>query len=122
MIRSLLISATLVIVSTLTFGQSQSGANNGNRSATPSGTQETIAGCLTGGNGNYRLVDEHGYRRMLLGDNSELSQHVGQQVELTGKLELQPDASESANNGMGRERRFFQVQSVKEVSDSCTNK
>src|SRR6185437_12738770 len=61
----------------------QSGAN-AQGSSSASG-QTTVQGCLSGSNGNYTLTqDTTGTTYTLTGDTSQLQQHIGHEVQITG--------------------------------------
>jgi hypothetical protein len=94
------------------------------QNSSPDGTQpiqrnQTIQGCLSHATGSYQLTDKNGTTHMLMGDDQELSSHVGQEVKLTGTRGHDRDASASGNNGMAHGEHFFRVDSVTEVSGSC---
>jgi hypothetical protein len=65
---------------------------------------------------------------MLEGRQSELARHVGQQVEITGRVRSGSSSSASGTSGstsgtsgsMGAER--VQVSTVKMISSSCSNR
>ena len=79
----------MVVSASLGFGQGPSRTPTG-------GAPVTVEGCLTGSEGNYRLVGNGEYR--LAGDPATLSQHLGERVQVTGTTEKSgnPAASENA--------------------------
>ncbi len=81
--------------------------------------QQTIQGCLAGSPGQYRLTEDNGTVHLLMGDPKDLSAHVGQEVQLAGKRDVNRDASASSDQGIARGQRFFRVDSVRGLQSSC---
>lgn len=79
-----------------------------------------IQGCLTGSSDSYRLQEENGTQHMLIGDAKELQSHVGQHVQLTGKRDLNRDASASSDEATAHGQRFFRVESVTPTEGKCS--
>ena len=88
--------------------------------ATASG-QTTVQGCLQGSNGSYTLTDNTGTTYQLQGDNSQLSAHVGHEVQITGSTSAGSAASSptSSAQSAGTQQPTLTVQSVKHISKSC---
>lgn len=89
-------------------------------------SKTSIQGCLSGSAGNYTLTDQSGKTYKLEGETSKLSEHVGHDVELTGK-ESGPSTestatSSSASETTPSESLKFNVSKVKKISDTCTKK
>jgi len=86
--------------------------------ATSSGSQTTIEGCLAGADGKYTLTDGQGKAYNLTGDTSKLAEHVGHEVKVTGMPSTGTDAG--ASTGMSDSGGMsLQVSSVKHVSKTC---
>jgi hypothetical protein len=123
----LLLGASWMAAQTTTTGQGATGQSNGygqtgNTHAT--GTQKTVTGCLSEAGGKYMLTDRKGMTYELMGDSSQLSNHVGHEVKITG-TESAADASGAAgSNGMGQTSAngpTIEVSSVKHISKTCKN-
>lgn len=96
------------------FGQSNSStASQANPAASGQPTQ--IIGCLKGTSQQYRLVEKDGTTHMLMGDESALAGHVGDEVRLVGYRDNRRDASSS----MGHASNYFQVQSLSSDNGKC---
>ncbi len=82
--------------------------------------QVTVRGCLTGAVHQYRLVDEKQVVYLLRGDDKQLSGFDGQQVEVTGKLEINipPKAKQTASSFSRPEHRLA-VNSISKLADTC---
>jgi hypothetical protein len=86
--------------------------------------QTTVQGCLEGSNGSYTLTADSGATYQLRGDTSELSKHVGHEVQITGT----PSAAGSTSSAMspkagtstGGSQRALTVDNLKHISKSCT--
>lgn|SRR5262249_9280671 len=94
-------------------------------SASTSDSQTSIQGCLSGSTGSYTLTDQSGKTYQLGGDTSKLTDHVGQEVELTGQesggssagaTPSSPPKSSMPSNSEVK----FNVSKVKKISDTCT--
>jgi len=82
-------------------------------------TQQTIQGCLSGSAHDYQLTEHNGTAHMLMGDNQELSAHVGQEVQLAGKADMRRDASTSSDEATAHGMRFFRVERVARAEGTC---
>lgn len=86
-------------------------------SATPSASgSQTIQGCLSQSGDNYMLTAE-GQTYMVNGDSSQLKDHVGHTVAITGQVT--PASSPSSAGAMGAGQNSIMLQSVKMVSEKC---
>ncbi|MGA9209442.1 MAG: hypothetical protein WB347_16675 [Terriglobales bacterium] len=56
---------------------------------------------------------------MLIGDDQDLSAHVGQRVQLTGERDNNRDASASSDEGTAHGMRFFEVAAIRRVEGKC---
>lgn len=108
--------------SSSTSSQSSTQATSG-----ASGSQ-TVEGCLSGSNGNFTLTDKSGTSYQLAGDTSKLSDHVGQDVQITGSSSQNSSASApssssgaSAASSGASAQQTLNVSSVTKVSDTCSN-
>jgi Protein of unknown function (DUF5818) len=114
-----------------TTGQSSGNmGNNGQTSNTAA--QKTVTGCLSESNGQYTLTTKHGHSYELMGESSELANHVGHEIRVTG---TETSGSAAAANGAGSaasgndngmaqsasSAHTIQVTSFKHISKTCTN-
>jgi hypothetical protein len=104
--------------------QTDSGQMAGTQtSASSTGSQNTVEGCLSGSDGKYTLTDKTGTAYTLTGDTSKLAEHVGHEVKITGSTGSgsassasgTPDSSASASSSS----QSLEVSSVKHVSKTC---
>jgi len=122
--------AVLLLALGVAWAQQQPSTSDSNTN-TPAnaGSQVTVKGCLGGGSGNYTLLGSDGMTYQLQGDDSQLKEHVGHTVAVTGTVgsgnsttgntnETAPNgASPSANSG---EQRTLSVTSLQHISSSCS--
>ena len=94
-------------------GQSSSGQAAG------SAAQTTIQGCLSGSDGKYTLTDKSGTAYQLTGDTAKLSDHVGHEIQIKGKVSP-PSTPPSASAATAQQT--LDVTSVKHVSATCGSK
>jgi hypothetical protein len=94
-----------------------------------SANSTSIKGCLRGSSGNYSLTDDAGTTYQLQGDDSKLSKHVGEEVEVKGSegaagssssSGMSPSSSAGSTSGASA-GKSFNVTGVKKVSSTCTS-
>ncbi len=97
-----------------------------------SGKDKAITGCLSGPNseGAYQLKTAKGM--VEVGGDTQLKEHVGHEVKLTGAWEKsgsaigENESTEKNETGAKNEKmekeRHFKVSKIDHVSDSCTTK
>src|SRR5438094_6490410 len=88
------------------------------------GNHTSIQGCLSGSAGSYTLTDQSGKSYQLEGETSKLSEHVGQEVQITGKESGSSNAgmsasSSTASSGTSSQSVKFDVAKVKKSADMC---
>ncbi len=96
-------------------GSAQAGGQTGS-------SQKTVTGCLSQSNGQYMLTSHKGMTYQLAGDSSELSNHVGHEVKITGTESGAGASANSGGNGMGQTSAngpTLQVASMKHISKTC---
>jgi hypothetical protein len=104
-------------------GSEQTGAQqSGGYGQTPAGqasaTQKTVTGCLSQANGQYVLTSHKGMTYQLAGDSSELANHVGHEVKVTGS-ESGAGASANASGQASANGPTIEVSSLKHISKTC---
>jgi hypothetical protein len=83
-----------VLFGSLAFAQDDTNPND--RAAGANAFQ----GCLSGSTGNYILIQgDFGTALKLVGDDSRLGKHVGQEVSVTGKLMDETTGATTASDG-----------------------
>lgn len=120
----------LLIAGTLAFADGAPKEKDKNAS-----TDKNITGCLSGPNaeGAYVLKTDKG--DVEVGSDSQLKEHVGHEVKLTGEYakpgaamgenEAAEKKQSGAKSGMGdkdKNERHFKVSKIEHISDSCTSK
>jgi hypothetical protein len=114
-----LLVTLLLIVSLSAFSQSAGSQGNGMNWQDQQTHPQTIQGCLTGSPDSYRLTERIGTYHLLMGDNKLLGSYVGQNVQLSGKRDLDRDASASSDEGTAHGMRFFRVDNITPTHESC---
>ncbi|HUA14464.1 MAG TPA: DUF5818 domain-containing protein [Verrucomicrobiae bacterium] len=80
----------------------------------------SVEGCLQSSNGNYTLTATTGTMYRLEGDTSQLSEHVGHKVEITGTMTSATSSNTgSAMSPSGSQEKTITVESVKHISKTC---
>lgn len=92
-------------------GSTQAGAQTGNE-------QKTVTGCLSQANGQYMLTTHKGMTYQLAGDSSELANHVGHEIKVTG-TESGAGASANASGQTSANGPTLEVSSMKHISKTC---
>lgn len=111
------LAAAMVAASLGLAAQDSSGAISNPNQGRNGGTTRniTVIGCLnTPASGVYSLSDEHGSTYALSGNADALRGHTSQQVEITGKQQLAPDASSNSSA-----KSTIDVMSTKVIADHC---
>src|SRR5215470_4763111 len=85
--KVLLTTAVLLLALGVVWAQQQPATSDTNTN-TPAnaGSQITVQGCLGGSPGNFTLLGSDGTTYQLQGNDSELKDHVGHTVVVTGTL------------------------------------
>ena len=81
---------------------------------------KTVQGCLQGSGGSYTLTADSGTVYQLIGNTSELSAHVGHEVEITGKSSGSI-ATGSATAAGESQQATLDVKSMKHIAKTCKN-
>jgi hypothetical protein len=93
-----------------------------NQSATSTGSQVTVQGCLSGSDGKYMLTDDNGKMYNLGGDTSKLADHVGHEVKITGTKSASEASGESGGTMSDQSSSpTLEVTSMKHISKTCKN-
>ncbi len=120
-----LLAATMLLSAILLVAQSST-QSYPQTSTSGSSDQTSIQGCLSGSSGNFMVTDSSGNAYKLQGDTSKLSDHVGQEVKISGK-----DLSSTASSGLpagdkapasaAQGGHSFDVSDIQKVSDTCSS-
>ncbi len=103
LLSMLTFAATIAVAQTTTH--SNYASSSGNQAATADQSAD-LRGCLSGGKGNYTLLDHQGKSHKVVGDNRELGDDVGHEVDLTGR----------PNSG-----NAFQETEITDIASRCWN-
>ena len=76
----------------------------------------TVQGCLSGSDGNYALTADNGTTYQLTGNTAELKDHVGHEVQITGKTSGSSAASSSTG---AAQQGVLDVKSMKHIAKTC---
>jgi hypothetical protein len=79
----------------------------------------TVEGCLQGADGNYTLTAENGTIYQLTGNTAELKEHVGHEVQITGKSSGSNAASTPSESAGGAQQATLDVKSMKHIAKTC---
>lgn len=90
-------------------------------SATSSGGNVTVQGCLSGSDGNYMLTDKNGTTYQLSGDTAKLSEHVGHEIKVTGSKSASSMSPSGGGTETGASKQTLQVSSFKHISKTCSS-
>jgi hypothetical protein len=81
---------------------------------------ETMQGCLHRSMGEYTLIDDTNTIHHLQGLESQLSHHIGHQVEITGKPGVRTlDTTPAGGASAAVVQPIIEVKSVKHIADTC---
>ena len=86
---AVLLLSMLTLAATMAVAQaaphSNYAASSANQGSAMTSQSSDLRGCLSGTKGNYTLLDHQGKGHKVTGDNHELWDEVGHEVDLTGK-------------------------------------
>ena len=81
-------------------------------------SQQTVQGCLQGGDHQFTLTDSSGTRYQLEGDTAKLREHVGQEIQVAGTV-ARGSASTSKSSPPNDSQSTIQFVDVKHLSSTC---
>lgn len=114
----LLLSASWIVAQQ--YPSHSSGQTSTQTSSDQSGKQTKVQGCLSGSDGNYTLTDKSGTAYQLKGDTSQLKEHVGHEIQVTGTTSGET-AGQTGTTG-GATEQTLHVSSMKHISASCSSR
>jgi len=86
-----------------------------------SSNSTTVQGCLRNQAGRYSLKASDGMVYKLTGEANKLKDHVGHEVEITGKPTVRTySTTEQGAASSTREQHVIRVESIKHIADTCT--
>jgi hypothetical protein len=110
----LVLFSAVLAMTLLSFAQDTNNA--------PTTDSTTVTGCLAGTVGSYTLLDQSGKSYTLAGKTDDLAQHVGHQIELTGRAAARETSSTSSGTtSSAANTATFEVASAKMISDHCAD-
>lgn len=131
--KTLILSTFLVLFAVWAGAQtSPSSSSQPSSSQSSSDNAQTVQGCLSGSAGSFTLTSSSGATYQLAGDTSKLSDHVGEQVEITGSAasgsasgsasSTSPSSSSpsAGSSGSSMGGQTINVQNVKKIASSCS--
>jgi hypothetical protein len=119
LVKRILLATLILVVASWAMAQQ----NYPNQTPAPSSSGQTmIKGCLKRSDGGYTLTDKSGNTYQLTGDTAKLSDHVGHEVQITGKSssESSPTSSAGSTATGAAAQRALEVGSMKHISETCS--
>ena len=113
--KSLLLALALLLATAL-LAQQQDSQPSSPTDRTLS--QQTVQGCLQGGDQQFTLTDSSGTTYQLEGDTAKLREHVGHEIQVAGTVG-RGSASSSNSTPPDDSQATIQVLDVKHLSSTC---
>ena len=111
----------IVVALVLLFSAVWLQAQASGQAGTSSSNSTTVQGCLENRAGRYSLKASDGMVYKLTGEANKLKDHVGHEVEITGKPTVRTYSStEQGAASTTREQHVIRVESIKHIADTCT--
>ena len=104
--------AGLILLLCSAWALAQYGSSQGSQSS--SSGETSVKGCLAKSDSGYALTDKSGTTYQLTGDTSQLSAHVGHEIQIKGTK-----AEASAASSGSSSQPQLQVSSMKHISETC---
>ena len=119
MYKTLMLS--LVLLASAAWLQAQAGGySQPSQSSGSASGHMTVQGCLQGSDGNYTLTADDGTMYQLTGNTSDLSAHVGHEVQISGTTSASSmSGSSRASTPEGTQQATLDVKSMKHISKTC---
>ena len=104
-------------------------SNSTSTNPSNSGNETKVEGCLNSSNGSYTLTARDGTTYQLSGDTSQLSEHVGHEVQISGTTSSASASNSSSSSsttpassgGMSSSSQpTLNVASIKHISKTCS--
>jgi len=126
MLKTLMLGLTLLCSAAWLQAQDQSPQNPPNSPNSSNGSSQTsVKGCLQGSGGNFTLTDQSGTTYQLQGETSNLTDHVGHEVQITGTTSAGSGGGANTSQGssqggsQGSSQPMLTVEKVKHISKTC---
>ncbi len=122
--KSVLLAFTFLLGTGWTFAQSTAAPDQEGSShrSYPEGSEQTVNGCLGKSNGKYVLTRKDVTSFELTGGTSKLSNHVGQEVKVTGMVVAKSGTNGTEEGtGTGGTVITLRVNSIKQIAGTCPN-
>jgi len=113
--KSLLLALALLSAPALLAQQQES--QSGSPTDRPL-SQQTVQGCLQGGDHQFTLTDSSGTTYQLQGDAAKLREHVGHEIQVAGTVG-RASASSSKSTPPDDSQSTIQFVDVKHLSSTC---
>lgn len=117
----MLLMALLVSTAWLTAQEYPQG---GSHQAGGAAASQTVQGCLHSSGGEYTLAADSGTNYQLEGDATQLKEHVGHEVRITGTPSKEGHSTGSMNPSSTKSNtaseETLKVHSLKHISKTCT--
>jgi hypothetical protein len=121
MYRKLMLA--IVLLSTTAWLQAQAGyPQSGTNTPGAMSHHASVEGCLQSSNGSYTLTADSGTVYQLTGDTSQLREHIGHEVRITGTMpESSATSTPSPATPGPSQQTILAVQSVRHISKTCSS-
>ena len=106
----------LMLLVSVAWVQAQAYPQSEPTQSTAAAGHMTVEGCLSGSDGNYKLTLDNGTTYQLTGNTAELKDHVGHEVQITGKTASSSMAGSSAG---ASQQAVLEVKGMKHISKTC---
>jgi hypothetical protein len=73
-----------------------------------------VMGCVSAGNGSFKLTDGSGTNYQLAGDETKFTEHIGHRVEITGTIT-------PSSSGQSGSQSTLTVASIKQIASTCNS-
>jgi hypothetical protein len=128
----LLVCAAWAVAQQNSTPQTNPAASGSSQASQATSGQDVVEGCLGGSAGNFTLTDQAGASYQLQlpqgSDNAKLSQHIGQEVRVTGTMasaasssagQTPSSAGQAATSPSGSQT--ITVTKMDKISDTCSS-
>jgi len=122
---------TMLLSMLLALATWVSAQNYPTQSSNNDSSQTKVQGCVARGDNGYTLTDKAGTRYDLTGETAQLNDHVGHEVQITGKTmeasntpSSAPGTPASTSNApaTGTTQPKLEVSAVKHIAETCNLK
>jgi hypothetical protein len=111
--------AFTLLISVVWFQAQDSAPPAGNPSDHPTERTSVFKGCLQISTGVFTLTDNSGTTYQIQGDTSQLREHLGHEVQITGTASTSDSSQDSGASTNSSQQPTIQLRAVKHLSKTC---